>query len=96
MDTTFFKKTLIGIIIFLATWFVSVIFVFVAVIVISFALRNHPSMNLEMGWMALIILIPPVGGTILSIPLSIFIIRKTNKWIEARNKPSKSSSLVKE
>lgn len=84
MDTASFKKILIGIIVFLATWFVSVILVFVAVIVISFALRNHPSMNLEMGWIAVIILIPPVAGTILSIPLSIFIIKKTNKKIETK------------
>lgn len=92
MDASSLKKTLVGIIVFLATWFVSVIFVFVAVIIISFALRNHPSMNLEMGWIALVILIPPVIGTIISIPLSIIIIKKTNKNIEARNKKSKIRS----
>lgn len=85
MNNIALKKTLIGIIVFIASWFLCVIFVFAAVIVISFALRNHPSMNLEMGWMAVIIIIPPVLGTILSIPLSIFIIHKTNRKIEARN-----------
>lgn len=75
------KKTLIGIIIFSASWILCVIFSFVLVIVAGFLLRNHPGMNLEMGWMAVIILVPAVVGTILSIPLSVFIISKINKKI---------------
>jgi len=85
VNNTTLKKTLIGIAVFIASWFLCVVFVFAAVIVISFALRNHPSMNLEMGWMAVIIIIPPILGTILSIPLSVFIIQKTNRKIDAGN-----------
>lgn len=75
------KKTLIGIIVFIVSWLLCVIAVFAAVIVFSFVFRNHPSMNLEMGWMAVIIIIPPAVGTILSIPLSIFVIKKINRNI---------------
>ncbi len=81
MTNGILKKTLIGIIIFSASWILCVIFSFVLVIVLSFLLRNHPAMNLEMGWMAVIIIVPPVLGTILSIPLSVFIIPKIIKKI---------------
>ena len=81
MTNSTLKKTLIAIIIFIASWILCVIFSFVLVIVLSFLLRNHPALNLEMGWMAVIILVPAVIGTILSIPLSVFIISKINKKI---------------
>jgi high-affinity K+ transport system ATPase subunit B len=81
MNGNLLKKVIAGIAVFIACWVLCVIFVFVAVILISFALRNHPSMNLEMGWMAVIILVPPFIGTILSIPLSIILIKKINRKI---------------
>ncbi|MFO7865927.1 MAG: hypothetical protein R6V02_03820 [Candidatus Aminicenantes bacterium] len=68
--------------IFAATWFVSLLAGLAGVIAAAFALRNHPAWNLEMGWMAVFMVVPPVFAFLAAIPLSIFLIIKINRKID--------------
>lgn len=75
---------LLDIVVFAVIWFASLILFLAGAIIVSFLLRNNQAMNLEMGWMAVMLLIPPVIATFVSIPLSAVLIKKINKKIDTK------------
>lgn len=74
-----YKKPIIGTIIFIVTWWLATLLGFIGTITVTFILNEYLGVNLEMGWMAVILILPPVIGSTLSLPSTYFIMKK---WVD--------------
>lgn len=75
---------IIAVAVFTILWFISLILTLGGTIIATFLLRNNPSINLEMGWIAVMLIIPPIFAFLISVPATIFFMKKINRKMKAK------------
>ncbi len=72
---------ILALVIFVTLWWLSAMLAFAGTIIVTYLLRDNPAMDLEMGWIAIMIIVPPLIAFLISIPATVFIMRRINKKV---------------